>query len=512
MPPITRRTFLKTSAVATTMSTLGAAGMPGNGARKNVLFIGVDDQNTSLGCYGASYVHSPNLDALAKRGTRFAKNYCQYPWCGPSRASLMTGMAPDTTKIYDLNTRVRDTMPNAVTLGQLFRKDGYTSMRVGKIYHQNVPEGIGQDGLDDGPTWDYTFDPDGEDHLKDEPLVQFPTPGNGANNGGAKNGKKPHLGSTLAFYESPSGDEVMTDSKGADEVIRLLRTNTGKQKPFFLAYGLYRPHVPWIVPKTYFEMYPLDKVRYREFDPAELTQAPPPAYTSHHANYGMDEAHCREAIAAYSASTTFMDAQVGRVLAELKTLGLEDKTIVVFWADHGWCLGEHGQWQKEVLFEAATHVPLIFAGPGVAPGAVCERTVEHLDIYPTLVELCGLGGAPQGLHGASLVPLMGGDDAKWDRASITQVFRPAREEGRETGYTIRTERYRYTSWQGGVVGDELYDYQTDPREVKNMAAAAEMQPVKAELRAKLESVTLARGRTIALGTMAPGIAAVSTGV
>ena len=339
--------------------------LPQRHGRKNVLFIGNDDQNTTLGCYGYP-VHTPNLDALAARGTRFDRNYCQFPWCGPSRASLMTGMAPDTTKVWDLNTHFRKALPNVVTIGELFRKNGYRSVRVGKIYHQSVPEGIGESGPDDPQTWDTVFNPAGVDRTKEEPEVQFYQPHPPTNRKGDV-----HLGSAIGYHESEAPDEAMTDSLSADEVIRQLQ-KLG-DKPFFLAYGLYRPHVPWIVPKKYFDMYPIETIKARPASEAENRVAPAPAYTSG-PNLGMNEMQQRLAIRAYRASTTFMDAQVGRVLAELKRLKLEDSTIVVYWADHGWSLGEHGNWQKENLFESATRVPLLFAGPGTgAKGKTVTR-------------------------------------------------------------------------------------------------------------------------------------------
>lgn len=490
--PISRRSFLQTGAAvsAATATTALAAKLPHG--KKNVLFIAVDDQNTQLGCYGAP-VKSPNLDALAARGTRFDRSYCQYPFCGPSRASLMTGLAPDTTHIYDLHHRIRDTMPDAITIGQLFRKNGYYSARVGKIFHADVPGDIGRDGLDDPQTWDYVFDPQGVDHPKQEPEVTNFTPqltrhrkGDGA----------VLLGSTISFYESPSPDRAMTDGIGADEMIRLLREK--RNEPFFLAYGLYRPHVPWIVPKPYFDMYPVETIKAQPFSASETSIAPPPAYTTHPPNFGMDDLQQRLAIRAYHASTSFMDAQVGRVLDELKALGLEKNTIVVFWADHGWSLGQHGQWEKQNLFESATHVPFILAGAG-AKGQVCERTTEHLDIYPTLVELCGLSGAPATLQGSSVVPLLHDAKAQWNKPAVSQVTRPAAPDPAIFGYSMRDERYRYTSWQGTTTGEELYDYQNDPRELTNLARSPAALALKTRLKQQLNEITAARGRKIALG-------------
>jgi iduronate 2-sulfatase len=498
MSKFSRRHFLQAGALAAAGSTLDSSAATGIHGRKNVLFIAVDDQNTSLGCYGSSVVESPNLDALAARGTRFAAAYCQYPLCGPSRASLMTGKAPDTTRIYDLETRIRETMPDVISIGQLFRKNGYYSARVGKIYHADVPADIGHDGLDDPATWDYVYDPAGVDHLKEEPLVTNFTPQltRHDSSGYAR------LGSTISFYESPSSDRAMTDSLGGDEVIRLLGEK--RDRPFFLAYGLYRPHVPWIVPKAYFDKYPLESIQTRPFQPAELKLAPAAAYTTHPPNYGMDEEQCRKAIRAYYASTSFMDAQVGRVLTELKNLGLEKNTIVVFCADHGWSLGEHGQWEKQTLFESSVHVPLIFAGPGTGKkGQVCRRPVEHLDIYPTLADLCGLEGTPGDLQGASLVPLLKNPEAPWDGAAVSQVTRPPAPEPETIGYSIRTERYRYTLWQGRVIGEELYDYEQDPLETRNLVDDPNVQALKGTLRERLSSITAKRGRSMELGKLTP---------
>jgi uncharacterized sulfatase len=492
MADLTRRAFLHTAASAAVLSSIsgGAASSPSR--PKNVLFIGVDDQNTRLRCYGNTVVQTPNLDAFASRGVRFASAYCQYPLCGPSRASLMTSLSPDVTKVYDLRTNFRTALPNAVTLGQLFRKNGYFSARVGKIYHQNVPTDIGTSGQDDPQTWDYIFNPNGVDHTQEEPDVTNYTPSKVR---GTTPEGEPRIGSSICFYESGAPDEAMTDSLGADQVIRLLRQK--RKQPFFLAYGLYRPHVPWIVPKAYFDRYPLEKIEATPLVEGEMRQAPAVAYTSHTTNLGMNSLECRKAIRAYYASSTFMDAQVGRVLRELRLLGLEDDTLVVFWADHGWSLGEHGQWQKQTVFESATHVPLILAGPGVAKGAVCGRTVEHLDIYPTLAELLALQHTPEKLHGKSLVPLLRDADAPWESAAVSQVVRRAGPD--ETfGYSLRTERYRYTSWQGKQIGEELYDYDTDPRESRNIARDPRYKSIKGSLKSELARITESRGRSMVL--------------
>lgn len=515
MKMISRRRFLQAGAVTAAASAIPLAGAatthePARSPqqkRRNVLFIAVDDQNTSLGCYGNSTVYSPNLDALAARGTRFDRAYCQYPLCSPSRTSLMTGLAPDTTKIYDLVTHFRTVLPNVITVGELFRKNGYNTARVGKIYHTDVPGEIGADGLDDAGNWDYKFNPRGVDHPDEEPFVTNFTPQLTRH---TKSGK-PLLGGTISYYESNSPDSAMTDSLGADEMIRLLREY--KEKPFFIAYGLYRPHVPWIVPKAYFDKFPIEQIQAPPFDPNSLEQVPKAACWTHPPNFGMNEEQRKEAIRAYYASSSFMDAQVGRVLKELKELGLEENTIVVFWADHGWSLGQHGQWEKQTLFEPSARVPLIFAGPDVKPGQICQRTVEHLDIYPTLAELCGLSMSPSQLHGKSLRGLLHNAESHWDKPAISQVTRPASQSPDTFGYSIRTERYRYTCWQGVEVGEELYDYQTDPNEMKNLAHDPQMKELCEKLRGELATITAQRGRSIELGlvTKAAGPRSVNQG-
>jgi uncharacterized sulfatase len=475
MSDLTRREFLKSSAAAAAVSTapdkLGS--MHG---RRNVLFIGVDDLNHSLGCYGEP-VHTPNLDALAARGVRFDAAYCQYPLCGPSRTSLLTGLAPDTTQVHDNRLAFRETLPNAVSIPELFRKNGYYVARVGKIFHANNPMDEGQDGPDDPQSWEYRFNDAGVDRT--EQLHDLTT-----YSGTEKSG----FGDSLASYESPSPDRQITDSIGADEIIRLLKAN--KNKPFFLAYGLYRPHVPWIVPKPYFDRYQADAIQAEPFDPAEMKQAPPPAYNSRVPNYGMTEENCKLSKCGYYASTTFIDEQIGRVLSALKELGLEENTIVVFWADHGFQLGQHGLWQKLTLFEWSARVPFLMAGPGVKTAGIVKRTTEHLDIFPTLVELCGLQNAPK-VQGKSLAGLLQNPSgATWDKPAVTQVRRPGASP--INGYSIRTERYRYTIWMGRETGEELYDYETDPREVKNRANDPEMSGVKASLKSRLLEIRESR--------------------
>ncbi len=471
---LSRRQWLASAAGALLAPMVRGAARP-----PNVLFIASDDLNTCLSCYGHPLVRTPNLDRIASRGVRFERAYCQYPLCNPSRASLMTGLAPDTTTVYDNSRHFRQAVPDVVTLGQLFQKNGYFSARVGKIFHYGVPGQIGTDGLDDKPTWNRVVNPNGVDHTKEEALLTNYTPQRG-------------LGSAVCFYASPARDEEHTDGMVALETIRLMEEH--RNDPWFLAAGFYRPHVPWIAPVKYFDQYPLERIELIPFSEDEMRIAPELAYFTRPAHWGMNAQQRREAMRAYYASISFMDAQVGRLLEALERLRLVENTIIVFWSDHGYQLGEHGQWMKQTLFEASARAPLIISGPSVtARGRVCPRTVELLDLYPTLAELCALREAPANLHGRSLALLLRNPGAAWQKPAITQVRRGSGAKA-VMGYTIRTERYRYTFWDEGRLGEELYDYRKDPRELVNLAGSAQAARLKNDLRSQLVSLLRVRGK------------------
>ena len=455
--------------------------------RPNVLFIAVDDLNNDLGTYGNRQVRSPNIDRLAARGMRFDRAYNQFPLCGPSRASVLTGLRPDSTGVYDLNTHFRYNVPEVVTLPQLFRRHGYFSARVGKIYHYGVPGQIGTPGQDDPTSWQVAINPTGRDRV-DEHTITNLTPTRS-------------LGSAMSWREDDGPDEEQTDGKVATEAIRLLEQN--RDRPFFLAVGFYRPHTPHVAPKKYFDMYPLETITVPPDPTADVADIPDPALWNAPPNWGLSELDRRRTKRAYYASLSFMDAQVGRVLDALDRLGLASSTIVVLWSDHGYLLGEHGQWMKPNLFEGATRVPLIVSAPGYAPGRATGRIVELLDLYPTITELAGLP-VPRQVQGRSLRPLLRNPGAPWPHAAFSQVQRGGPSPSGRTssvlpdttrpflGRSVRTDRWRYTQWDEGRRGSELYDHRTDPGEVTNLAARPEHAATVAQLRRLLE--TTLRGR------------------
>lgn len=440
--------------------------------RLNVLYLVADDLNNRLGCYGDPLARTPNIDRLARRGVRFDRAYCQFPLCNPSRASFLTGLRPDHTRVYENQTHFRRNVPDAVTLPQLFRNSGYFVARVGKLYHYGVPTQIGTSGLDDPPSWEKVVNPRGRDKDEEDRIFSL-IPG--------------QFGGTLSWLAADGTDEEQTDGIGAAEAIRLLEEN--RNRPFFLAVGFYRPHTPYVAPKKYFELYPLDRIPLPEVPEGERERGPAPAFASAKPEQDrMTDQQRRQAIQAYLAATSFMDAQVGRVLEALERLGLAGRTVVVFHSDHGYHLGEHGLWQKMSLFENSARVPLILYDPRArGNGRACGRTVELVDMAPTLADLCGLP-APARSDGRSLRPLLEDPRAPWDRPAYTQVLRGGARAG-FMGRSVRTERFRYTEWDGGQRGVQLFDLEKDPQERRNLAEDPAYASAVAELKALLRRGT-----------------------
>ena len=484
---------MKLSAVALRLCLLAAPLVAA--AKPNVLLICVDDLKPTLGCYGDPLARTPNLDRLAGRGMRFDLAYCNQAVCAPSRNALMTGSRSTSLGIYTLGENFRTAVPDAVTLSQHFMRYGWRAEAIGKILHS------GHGNHNDDASWSVPTIPG--------KVVEYVLP---QSTGGGQLTREEaffsnqHLGEINrlprgAVAESPDvPDNAYTDGRIADEGIRRLRAFRDKpDQPLFLALGFVKPHLPFTAPKKYWD----------QFDPAKFPLAsrttPPdgaPAYAGKTLgelnNYDpiprdppLDEKVQRGLLHGYYAAASFADAQIGRVLDELDRLKLADNTIIVLWGDHGWHLGDHGMWTKHTNYEQANHIPFFVIAPGVTkPGTSTRQLAETVDIYPTLAELAGLPkpDGPQPRDGVSLVPVLRDPSARV-RDHAYHAFPRQRDREQVIGRAIRTERYRLVEWKKpGAAADtadlELYDYQADPLETKNLAAS---QPkVVAELRAILD--------------------------
>jgi uncharacterized sulfatase len=450
----------------------------------NVLHIVSDDLNCSLACYGNTQVKSPNIDKLAASGVRFEKAYCQFPLCNPSRCSFMTGMRPGSTKVYENSTDFRKNLPDVFSIPQTFTQAGAFSARVGKLYHYGVPTQIGTSGLDDPKSWQMVVNPIGHDKQVEDRIHTL-TPG--------------QFGGTLSWFADPS-EKPQTDAVGATEAIKLLEAK--KHGPFYLAVGFFRPHTPYVAPQKYFDLYPLDKIQLATGPMKDVQGIPAAAYASYKKEQNqLTDAMRKEILQAYFASTTFMDDQVGDLIAAVERLGLREKTVIVFHSDHGYHTGDHGLWQKQSLWENSAHVPLIISVPGnTKNGTTCGRTVELVDLHATLADVCGLP-IPK-TDGTSLKPLLDNPAAAWDRPAFTQVLRGApvgstapnfnpkelkkKGKGKGKGFlgiSVRSEQFRYTEWDEGRQGATLHDLQSDPQETQNLAS----DPAHAETIAKMKA-------------------------
>ena len=472
--------------------------------RPNILFIAVDDLRPEFGAYGADYVKSPNLDRLAKSGITFQRAYCQQAVCSPTRSSLMTGTRPDTTKVWDLVTNFRDALPNVVTLGQHFKNNGYFVQGMGKIYHG---------GLDDAATWSvpsgtpvadtyalpenvklnarrYGVDPDDDNapaakakgKAKKKAQAKAPEAGTPTVPDAmptAKNIRGP------AFEGADVPDNFFQDGKVAELAVSTLQSISKKSEPFFLAVGFVKPHLPFVSPKKYWDLYDPAKIelapnKFRPKDAPDYSILPGGELRNY---YGIPEGSIPDDLArqlkhGYYASISYMDAQVGKLLDELDRLDLRKNTIVILWGDHGWKLGEHDAWCKHSTTENDTNTALLLSVPGMKnAGSKTKSIVEFVDVYPTLADLAGLA-LPSHLEGVSFKPLLDNPNRPWKSAAFSQYPRNAGKTGagQLMGYSMRTERYRLTVWVNRddhtkIDAIELYDHQIDPQENFNVAKA-----------------------------------------
>jgi iduronate 2-sulfatase len=465
---------------------LGPAAVPA-AEKPNVLLICVDDLKPLLGCYGVPAVKSPNIDRLAARGVLFERAFCNQAVCAPSRNALMTGLRPQTLGIYDLATNFRRAVPDAVTLAQYFQRHGYRTEAMGKIFH------VGHGNTEDSASWSVPhWRPKGGHYVLPENLDLTQKKRAAAVAAGATPEK---LASTNAGAPTECADvpdTAYSDGMIADEAVRRLQAakdNSGE--PFFIAVGFHKPHLPFVAPKKYWDLYEKTafKLPTRQTPPEG---APPMAphtwgelrqYSDIPAVGPLTEAQALHLIRGYHASTSFMDAQLGRVLDALDQTGLAQRTIIVLWGDHGWHLGDHGLWCKHTNYEHAARIPLVVVAPGVTPaGAKTTALAETVDLYPTLCELAGLP-APQGLDGASFAAAL-----KTPAATTKEAVFHVYPRGPLMGRAVRTARYRLVEWKKiGEPADtaalELYDYVADPDETKNLAA--DKPEVVAQLRALL---------------------------
>ena len=472
-----RMKFLRSLCLAVILPLVVGAAEP----RLNVLLVVADDLTACLSCYGNAVCRTPHLDRLAREGVLFERAYCQYPVCGPSRASFMSGLYPNTTKMlgnakqpgaFKVSNRQLAEHPS---IGEFLRKNGYFSGRVGKIYHMGIPGGIelGEPGGDDPASWDWTYNLLAPETFSPGKL-ELLSP------------KRAHYGSNFARLILPNEHEATQhDVMAAHQAVAVLENKKAglPGKPFFLAVGFVRPHVPLVAPKRIFDQYPPERMTLPRVPDGDLDDVPKSAAAMDNMpRYGMNEEQQRQALAGYYASVTFMDEQVGKLLGALDRLDLRRNTVVIFISDHGYNLGEHHCWQKLSLFEESTRVPLLISAPGfqASAGKKASAIVELIDLYPTVADLLGLKDkAPAILQGTSLRPLLAQPERKdWSKTHAYTVTH-------QQGESVRTARWRYNRW--GKEGEELYDHDKDPEEFTNLATKPEHAKSLADMRSLLDA-------------------------
>lgn len=449
--------------------------------RYNVLFLVADDMRPELGCYGHPLVQSPHLDRLAAQGLRFNRAYCQEALCNPSRASLLTGLRPETLGVYDLITHFRDQKPEVVTLPQLFKQNGYRSLSVGKIFH------VTNGNHDDPESWS---EPPWHGPRASARPATNPSPAAAKPKSKKKKAITPDRSNTMPFDNPDCDDDDLIDGQIATQAIAVL--NRIKDQPFFLGVGFHKPHLPFVAPRKYWELYDSQQLQLAS-NPFLPKDAPALAsnnaselrrYKSIPATGAIPDATARQLLQGYYACISYTDAQIGRVLRELDRLGLRDNTIVIFFGDHGYHLGDHGTWNKRTNWETATRAPLLISVPNQSNrGAVSEALVEFTDLYPTLADLCGLK-PPADLEGLSFRPLLENPHADWKQAAFSIYPKKDPELGPVVGRAMRTPQYRLVEWaasESDFKTYELYDELADPEENVNLANAPEYRERRNQL-------------------------------
>lgn len=451
--------------------------------RPNVLFIVVDDLNVALGTYGDyPTAKTPNIDRLASEGLRFDRAYAQDPVCNPSRTSFLSGRRPSTTNVYGNFVGPRTHLGDVVMLPEYFGANGYFTARVGKIAHGRYEDAVKWDISENAARREHYLP--GVDHseVRDNTWIA------GSDDGLSRAEILEHLdrptGMPLSWRATDETEAETPDGQTTRRVIELMREQ--RERPFFIGAGFHKPHQPWVAPKEFFEQHPISEVVPPDEPADDTDDIPAPALGNYPEDSDHSEEQVRQAIAAYHATVTLMDVQVGLLMEALAELDLEQSTIVVFVSDHGFHLGEHGGlWRKHTQFEESTRVPLIVRVPGGVSGGATSALVELVDLYPTLADLCGLP-APEGMEGTSFRPVLEDPDMPWKSA----IFSEAQRRGAH-GRSVRTTRYRFTEWTP-LDGDgdpefELYDLDNDPKEYDNIAGLPQHQPIRNRLSVALKN-------------------------
>ena len=448
--------------------------------RRNVLMIAVDDLRPELACYGATHIHSPNIDRLARQGVRFENAYCQVAVCGASRASLMSGCRPETTNCWDFKTLLRSKMPDVLTLPQHFRNCGYETSFLGKVYHSPTDDPQGWSLR--AESWAPKLEGKGLGYVNTPYHKRVPHP----SIPNLKHGPATENGGDVP-------DDAYVDGHNADRAVEMIQRFATHEKPFFLAVGFIKPHLPFVAPGKYWELYDRDSIQVPPRD--DVVDGVPYAGSTwgELKNYPdiprgveyLDDPKSKELIHGYYASVSYMDAQVGKLLDALDKHDLRKDTIVVLWGDHGWYLGDFGDWCKHSNYEVATHVPLIISDPDGVTNQSTRGLTEFVDLFPTICDLAGLE-IPSHCQGSSLKLLLDEPSRSWKPAAFSQYVKSKPKVGPMLGTSIRTERFRYTEWRNrkskALDAIELIDFETDPKATTNVAASPEYQRYLPELR------------------------------